>query len=283
MKRIYFISLLLLVVLSSCGSKHKKNSETTAEPTAVKANTMEEAEARTLFDKVVGNASSSDNLVAKVHVELDLNGESNSTSGTLRMRKGEVIQISLVDPFLGVMELGKLTFTPTEVLVLVRVKKQYVRVPYSQVSFLQKANINFNSLQALFWHELFEPGRQVPRMEAFSFIPENDNASINFTDNLLAYNFTTDKTLGLISKTEVTGAKDTRYKLWFDYSDFTTFAKKQFPKNINLSFTDGTKASSLKLELSSLKNNADWEYSTTVPEGYERLNFEKIFNNLLSK
>lgn len=281
MKKIYLIFLSMLIIFSSCGSKHKKGKQTTEETAVAGVAILDDAEAKLHFDKVMATSLTTDNLVAKVHAELDLNGETNSTSGTLRMRKGEGIQISLVDPLLGIMELGKLTFTPTEVMVVVRVKKQYVKVPYAQVSFLEKANINFNSLQSLFWHELFEPGSQTPRQSSFSFEPENENININYTDNFLTYHFITDKAEGKITKTEITGANDTRYRLWFDYGNYTDYAKKQFPKNICLSFTDGTKSFSLKLELSSLKNSSEWELSTAIPDGYDRLDFERIFTNLL--
>ncbi len=281
MKRYLVILLVLTTILSSCG-KHKKGSSETTSGTATTSMAMDADAAGEHFDKVWSYTSSADNLVAKVHATLSLGDESMSTSGTLRMRKDEGIQISLVDPLLGIMELGKLVFTKSEVVVVVRVKKQYGRVPYSQVSFLRKANVSFSSLQALFWHELFEPGATKPDPKSFIFVPENDNVNISYADDMLSYMFVSDKS-GLISKTEITGTQDKRFRLWFDYGDFSMFLKKQFPKEISLSFTDGSRITSIKLELSSIKNNSDWELSTTVPNGYEKMDFEKLFNNLMKQ
>ena len=110
---------------------------------------------------VASNNSTQANLTAKVKVVVDVDGKSVSTSGSLKMKKNDVIQLSLVDPLLGVMELGRMEFTKTRVLIIDRVNKQYVDLPYSDVSFLKQANIDFNTLQSLFWHEVFEPGKKM--------------------------------------------------------------------------------------------------------------------------
>ena len=40
-----------------------------------------------------------------------------------------------------------------------RINKQYLRASYEQVDFLRNSGLNFYSLQALFWNELFQPGQ----------------------------------------------------------------------------------------------------------------------------
>ena len=52
---------------------------------------------------VTSNNTNQANLTAKVKVVVDVDGKSTSTSGSLKMKKNDVIQISLVDPLLGVI------------------------------------------------------------------------------------------------------------------------------------------------------------------------------------
>ena len=72
------------------------------------------------------------------------------------MRKNEVIRVVLSP--LGIMEVGRVEFTPDYVLVIDRLHKQYVKATYNDLSFLKNNGLNFYSLQALFWNELFLPG-----------------------------------------------------------------------------------------------------------------------------
>ena len=151
---ISFTCITLCWGLIAC--KSTKTVTPTDTPTA---NTTTVFAADKYLSMVTSNNTTQTNLTAKVKVVVDVDGKSNSTSGSLKMKKNDVIQISLVDPLLGVMELGRMEFTKTRVLIIDRINKQYVDLPYSDVSFLKQANIDFNTLQSLFWHEVFEPGK----------------------------------------------------------------------------------------------------------------------------
>lgn len=281
---IYSISLIICGLMVACGGKKKSTNSDSGELQNVNATTTNAIDEVFVkhFSKVMSNKTNAQNLVAKVHVSLALNDKELSTSGTLRMKKDDVIQLSLVDPLLGLMELGKMEFTEDKVLVVVRLKKMYVEVPYSKVSFLKQANVDFNSLQALFWNEVFEPGYFNPDANSYTYENDNENINLKFTDKLLAYKFITNEKSGLLTKTEITGSKDNSYKLWFDYAGFTSFEKKQFPQNITLSFTDSKNSTSLKMELSNLKNTSGWETRTSVPNGYDKAEFESIFKSLMN-
>ncbi len=74
------------------------------------------------------------------------------------MRRDEVIRITIT-PF-GIMEAGRIEFTPDYVLVVDRINKQYIKATYSDVDFLKANGMDFYTLQALFWNELFMPSKQ---------------------------------------------------------------------------------------------------------------------------
>ncbi len=272
MNRYLNIGLIMLavLVLAGCGSKKKNKDGGLTPETETNSNMLTGTAAESYFDRVTDNNSQAQNLVAKVHVVIGMNNRELSTNGTLRMKKDDVIQLSLVDPVLGIMELGKMEFTESRVLVVVRVKKMYVEVPYANVDFLKQANVDFHSLQSLFWNEVFEPGFYKPEAKSYVFTRDAGNINMGLTDNILAYRFVTDEKNAMLSKTEITGSKDTTYRLWFDYDKFTQFEKKPFPQNITMSFTDGRRNISLRMELSNIKNSSGWETRTTVPDGYEQ-------------
>ena len=230
---------------------------------------------------VTSNNTSQANLTAKVKVVVDVDGKSNSTSGSLKMKKNDVIQISLVDPLLGVMELGRMEFTKTRVLIIDRVNKQYVDLPYSEVSFLKRANIDFNTLQSLFWHEVFEPGKSSTKASDFQFKDNGDNIDITFVDNMLTYTFATKKQQGQLRETVITNNSDRNYRFSFNYDNFTTFYSKPFPREMKMAFTASSQTTSLSLTLSSLKNSSDWVTRSTAPSKYTKADPEKLFKALV--
>ena len=230
---------------------------------------------------VASNNSTQANLTAKVKVVVDVDGKSVSTSGSLKMKKDDVIQISLVDPLLGVMELGRMEFTKTRVLIIDRVNKQYVDVPYSDVSFLKKANIDFNTLQSLFWHEVFEPGKKTTKASDFQYQDNGDNINITFVDQMLTYRFATQKKQGQLSETLITNNTDKTYRFVFNYDKFTSFYSKQFPREMTMSFTAASQQTSLSLSLSSMKNASDWVARTSAPSKYTKADPEKLFKMLV--
>ena len=75
------------------------------------------------------------------------------------MRKDEVIRLQLLIPIIR-SEVGRIEFTKDYVLFIDRIHKQYVKAKYNDVAFLKNNGINFYSLQALFWNQLFIPGQQ---------------------------------------------------------------------------------------------------------------------------
>ncbi len=233
------------------------------------------------FDKVRANVSQQKNIVSKVNVTLTLGNQSVSTGGSLKMKKDDVIQLSLVDPILGAMELGRIEFTRTRVLVLDRMNKQYIDVPYSDVDFLQKANIDFNTLQSLFWNSIFEPGKSTPAANDFHYEKAADGVKMTYRDKLLTYGFHTQLKDGKLERTSITGNTASPYRCDFTYGDFTTLNNLPFPREITMSFTTGGQTFAMSLSLGAIRNSSDWIARTSVPGKYSKANPEKIFKQLM--
>ena len=96
-------------------------------------------------DIINANRQTETTLTAKASIKLQAGEKSAGVSGTLRMERDDVIQLSLA--FLGLMEVGRLEITPDYFLLIDRMNHQYVRVAYSQVPFFQQSGIDFHTFQ----------------------------------------------------------------------------------------------------------------------------------------
>ena len=204
-----------------------------------------------------------------------------STSGTLRMKKNDVVQISLVDPIIGIAEVGRMEFTKDKMLVIDRVNRRYVSVAYNNIGFLKNAKVDFYALQALFWNEIFEPGKKEPEEKAFSLKKNRNTVNLNYSDSMLAYDFETSLDDARLHKTSVDDNGVKKYSLSCSYSDFTDFEGGMFPKNIKLTFNGGKETMSLSMQLSSLRNESGWLARTTVPSKYSSVKPEDILKMLV--
>ena len=221
-------------------------------------------------------------ISSKIKVKIDANGKSITTTGTLKMKKNEIIQLTLIDPILGLMEVGRMEFSPSKVVIIDRINKQYVDVPYSDVDFLKKANIDFNTLQALFWNEIFQPGHKNMDVESFKKTKvQGDNVEIGYQDKLLYYQFTSNYKTNQLKKTSINNPNDKKYDFSFKYDDFVQFNKRQFPKDMVMSFIASGQTTSLDMELGTMKVLSEEITPTTPSSKYTKADSQKIFKMLV--
>ena len=95
-------------------------------------------------------------LTARTATTINYNQQSYNIKGRLRMRRGEVVQMSFTA--LGVVEVALLEFTPAGAYLIDRVNKRYAKIDYSS-GLLNSLGVNFATIQALFWNRLFVPGK----------------------------------------------------------------------------------------------------------------------------
>ncbi len=272
-----FLPLLTLTTLfAACHS----TQDLTCGTSATSAETAADAAYK---QKVIANAQTAPCITAHAKVTLTSGGKDLSCSGTLRMKRDDVIQLSL--SVLG-FEVGRLECTQDGVLIVDRYNKQYVRAGYAQVSFLAQAGLDFHALQALFWDELFAPGAadvsaQLPR---FRLSSAGDHTLLALTDApRLEYDFLTLTASGVVDRLTVFG-KNTSDKgtFTFRYGNFTTFNGKPFPQQMDLSIVDTGRDVSLSLALSRLGTKSDWATRTEVGAKYKQRSAEEILRHLSS-
>lgn len=268
-------AILLLGLVSSCSSTKKLEKSRVVEG-------MTDAE---YVESILLNAAGHSALTAKMALTLNLDGKNDTrVNGTLRIKKGEVIQLSIA-PFLGI-EVARAEISPSGILVIDRMNKRYVQVSFADLGTLLKVDWSYHTLQALFLNELFIPGKlQLTSKDVSAFKVEQLPAGI-WLDVKKAkrfrYRFLTEAPDGLLltSRIELGG---TPYGLNWDYADFQPLGEKRFPSVMNLLLNGGKKPVKVAFKLSRLSTNSDWEPHTQVSDKYEKVELEDLIKVLLKK
>lgn len=273
---IYYIATALLAVqLTACRSTQGAAGGNDAGSDAPAAGAY--------IKKVRTNAQTAATVTARVKLELKVDGRDLSASGNLRMKRDDVVQLSVT--FLGI-EVGRLEFSPDGVLIIDRANKQYVRADYRQVDFLRRAGLDFYAVQALFWNELFVPGeRQVSQaaLARFRTATSGSHTLLSLTDApALDYEFLTLTESGAIDRLTVREkGKAGDAPLSWQYGDFGTLAGKPFPTRMSLSVNAAGRQGGLTLSLSKLANAAGWEAHTTPSAKYKERDANALFRQLM--
>lgn len=206
-----------------------------------------------------------------------------TVSGTLRMKRDDVVQLSL--RALG-LEVGRLEFTPADVLLVDRMGKRYVRATYDEVEFLRQAGLDFYALQSLFWNELFLPGERDTQaaLQRFRATESGDHTLLRAEGAAgLDYAFLTRTATARIARVEVgkpTGGASRAQFLW-RYDTFTTFDGALFPTQMTCTLGMGNKKAGFDLSLSNLGHDSNWETRTKVSAKYKRQDAQTLFRQIL--
>lgn len=288
MKQLLYI-LLVAVAFTACRSS--KNIEKSKVPAATasanetsRVKAAQAAAALAYTQKVVSHKVNSQCISANAKVRImGMGGKDLSANGKLQMKRDQMIRISL--RMLG-FEVGVMEFTPADVLVIDRFNKQYVRAAYNEVGFLRQAGLDFYSLQALFWNELFLPGQhQLTTSDLKRFTLEQvqqTNVLVPTSTPRLTYRFVTDAATETLRRLQVVGKNvGDKGEFSFNYDLFQQFGGRRFPTQLQLAVTGTGKDVSLGISLSSLKTSADFDTTGTKLSGkYTRRSAAEVLSKL---
>ena len=276
-RRLYHILgiTVLVLLLASCSSTQSLKKSQSIEG-------MTETE---YVESVISHAGGWDALTAKMALSIDWEGKGTTkVNGTLRIKKGEVIQLSIA-PLLGI-EVARAEISPDGVLVIDRMNKRYVEVSFAEVKALANADLDFHTLQALFLNELFLPGKDdLTSRDASSFRVEVglDGVTLDVKKaKRFSYRFLTQAPEALLKESCI-GLMNTPYRLKWEYAGFRPLDAKLFPSEMQVSFLGTKKPVKASFALSRLSTNADWDAHTEVSKRYEKVELEDILKLLLNK
>ena len=208
------------------------------------------------------------------------------------MRRDDVIRIQLSVPILG-MEAGRLEFTKDYVMIVDRIHTEYVKGDYNKVDFLKNNGLDFYSLQALFWNQLFLPGEKTitkDKLKAFDVTLNNDpkNSTLSLKRDRLSYVWQADNNSALIKQVDAqySSQQSGNTKLQCTYGDFRPLGVKQFPTDItldmNTSATKKAKQIKMNIRMKSLNTDSKWDARTTLSKKYKEVSAEDVLNRLMN-
>ena len=258
-----WILIMVLVALTGCRKARKtaqldSNFPSDAVPTDIR-----------IVDQTNAQRLLAESVSFKINLTLTMGDKEASVSGNLRMKRNDVVQISLVA--LGLLEVGRLELTPEYFLVLDRMNNRYVKKTYDEVDFFRTSGIDFYTFQSSFWNELFLFG---DKGEAPS---ESDFKAAQQDERILLLND------ALVGHTRVAPLSGTDNKVMdWTYSNFRKFEEGMFPGKMEMAFHFTSKPITLSLMLNNLKQSDGWETRTRLNDKYQEIPLDLILNKIMT-
>lgn len=288
----YGMATVMLLLLASCGTKKNVIGGGNGSTDIIVTDDAEQQKKKLAFmQKVSDNAVYSKNIVSKIEFTLKTGDKKISVSGSLHMRKDDVIRIQLTP--LGLMEAGRLEFTKDYVMIVDRIHKEYIKADYNQVEFLQRNGLDFYTLQALFWNELFLPGVQKVKDSSLKnydveLKTSGTETPITYSQGKLLFKWLAETKTGQIKSTVVTynGGRSGDTSLNCVYSDFKPLGSKQFPSGVtmkvNTTATEKARDAEVAIRMKGVNTDSDWEPRTTVSDKYKQVSADVLIKKLTS-
>lgn len=272
--------LALPLFMASC-HVHKKAVKDTPE-TVVSAETQQQT---AFLEKVNDNTSKPQFVTSKLKFSIEYGPQQVSLTGNLKMKRDDVIQLQLMA--FGFVEAGRIEFTKDYVLIIDRINKQFLKAPYNYVDFLRNSGINFFTLQALFWNELFVPGRQSVDKEAlekFSTNMDAEDVVITLDEGKMNYSWLANNKSGRIKMANIAYRDQLKgnTQLNWDYKEFTRMGSIAFPSNMGIALTTPESEIKLGIRLNYLKNESDWATRTKVSDKYREVTVDQILRRFMA-
>ena len=266
--------------------KSAQNNDQQATVATAPAEQVDTLQREQFLQKVNDNAQHARFLTSKVKFSVSVGNREMTLTGNLKMKRDDVIRLQLMA--FGFVEAGRLEFTQDYVLIVDRINKQYLQVPYKHLDFLRNSGIDFNMLQALFWNELFQPGkgrltdRQLKKFETQS--SSDENIVISLESDKLSYRWLADKANQRVKMANVLYNDRYRgnYQLNWDYDDFKTINRKYFPHQHKVTFTTPDREVKCDMILNYVGSDDDWETRTVLPGKYRQMPVDEILRRFMS-
>ena len=273
-------ALALPLCLASCGFKKKVVNETKPVET-----TLTEQENEFLSQVQKTQITGLEYVSSKLKFTVEIGPQKLKLTGNLRMHRDDVIRLQLMA--FGFVEAGRLEFTKDYVLIMDRINKQYIQVPYRYVDFLRNSHIDFYTLQALFWNELFIPGETgvgTSSLGEFTTNMGGDEAIIMLEKDRLNYSWLANQKTGRIKMANIMyrDVKNGNAQLNWDYEDYSPLNGKLFPSDMIATLTLPQKEVKVSIKLNYLGTENEWEPRTTVSDKYRKVEIDEMLRRFMS-
>ncbi|MBR1502999.1 MAG: DUF4292 domain-containing protein [Prevotella sp.] len=240
------------------------------------------------ISSIQDNAQTTKFLTSKVKFSVEVGPQKLTLTGNMKMKRDDVIRLQLMA--FGFVEAGRIEMTKDYVLIMDRINKQYLKAPWMAVDFLRNSGLNFNSIQALFWNELFRPNQvktekqSLDSLAAYAIIENGDDMIISFEDGKMDYSWLASKENALIRMANIL-YKDRingNTQLNWDYDQFEKLNKTYYPCKHGITLTTSDKKIKLGMTLSYIGAETEWETRTEVSNKYREVTVDEILRRFMS-
>jgi len=278
--------LAMPLMLSSCIFHKKAVKEEAPKPL-----TAEELQNKNFVDRVQDNVQTARFITSKVKFSVEVGAQKLTLTGNLKMKRDDVIRLQLMA--FGFVEAGRIEMTKDYVLIMDRINKQYLKAPWMQIDFLRNTGLNFNSMQSLFWNELFKPNPVIVGKKAvadttatFSTIESGDDMIIQLNEGKMDYSWLVGRNDALIKMANIQYKdrfnSENNAQLNWDYDKFEMFSSKKFPMKHAISLTTAKKDVKLGMTLNYIGSDTEWETRTEVSNKYREVTVDEILRRFMS-
>lgn len=263
--------IAIIFILNAC----KSTKEAAVQRIAL-AEQAKEERIHTLLSQALDFESISGSL--RFSIKPGNKSKNTTIDGQLRLKKDELIQLSLRIPIIG-SEAARVVITPEFVMIIDRLNKQYFYESMETIKGESPFDFDFYSLQALFSNHLFIAGKPVisetdfnsmslREDEYFVYINNKDSQGIN-------YDFLSDYTYRIL-KTEMYKTKEKVNMSW-EYQDFgLTSNNRLFPMKMQMELTLPEDLISMNFSFSSVDVNTEFNSEVSIPSKYQQISFEQV-------
>lgn len=273
------------LILSSC-IFHKKAVKEEPQPL-----TAEQQEQKDFVERVHDNGQTARFITSKVKFSVEVGAQKLTLTGNLKMKRDDVIRLQLMA--FGFVEAGRIEMTKDYVLIMDRINKQYLKAPWMQVDFLRNSGLNYSSMQALFWNELFKPnpiviGKKVlaDTTATYQTFESGDDMIIQLNEGKMDYSWLTSKKEAIIKMTNISYKDrfnpENSAQLNWDYDKFETFTGKKYPMKHAITLTTGKKEVKLGMTLNYIGSDTEWDTRTEVSNKYREVTVDEILRRFMS-
>ena len=257
------LMMLLMVAFGACSTKKSATGD-------IGALTVKEIKSLPAMQKT------GDNLSAKLKLNANIKGKTFSAGGNMKIKRGEGLQIS-INALGGLIEVARIEMTPEKMLLIYRLGREYAEVRYSEIEAFRSLGLDYSMLEAILMNEVFAPGENILDKVLAKMDVKAANGEIILTtprSRNMQYSFHIEQSSGSLVLTR--GDYNSSVSVDCNYADFTDFAGRSFPRQINFSVAD----MALNLSLSSIKDGSLKLTSESSLSSYSKVAASKLINGL---
>jgi outer membrane lipoprotein-sorting protein len=281
-----FFVLSILLTLSSC-----RTTKT------VVSDEIKPMSAERIMRKVEKEAPKYNNFSAKrLTVTLNSNGEKNSVSGQLKIKRNEKIIASVKK----IIPVGKAMVTRDSVIMINYLERDYIAEEITLMQQLIGIDLNFDLAQMLFTADLgsitsdelldrdlvavidsqmyridTEFNRKIKQaLSKSSDRRMNRNKKRMDDSEFMNLSVWIDPEYYVLRKVQINDIKNDRL-LMIRYDDFQLVKRNLFPQKISLAYYDQSNKIEIDLEMSKLSINDENDFSFSIPDKFSRTRLRK--------